>query len=87
MSDESKRELLTELDDEWHTLKHGNPVPGLYVQTGAEIVRVRGSSSGHGDTVYTNYEIVVSDFDGVVGTYRVRAEEAIAKVEEGMAGE
>lgn len=42
--EEQRREVIRELDNEWHTLKHGNPVPGLYPQTGTELVKVRGSS-------------------------------------------
>ncbi len=81
MSDESKRELLTELDNEWHTLKHGNPIPGLYIQTGAETVRVRGNSEVYGNHVVTSYEIVVLDEGKVIGTYTVRAEEDTDEVE------
>ena len=36
--EESKREVMAELDNEWHTLRLGNPVPGLYPQTGAEAI-------------------------------------------------
>jgi hypothetical protein len=70
------REVLSELDNEWHLLRHGNPVPGLYPQTGAEMVKVRGSSRIEGDRSITRYEIVVSDEGTVVGRYWVVADEA-----------
>lgn len=77
MADEqSRREVLSELDNEWHTLKHGNPVPGLYLQNGTETVKVRGSSSETPDGTVTTYEIVVLDEGSLVGRYRVIAEEA-----------
>lgn len=75
--EESKREVMAELDNEWHTLRYGNPVPGLYPQTGAEVVKVRGSSTEVGDQVITTYEIVVMDEGRVVGTYKVVAEEEL----------
>ena len=76
--EEKRRELISELDNEWHTLKHGNPVPGLYPQTRTEVVKVRGSSRVDGETSITTYEIVVSDRGTVVGRYRVVAEETLA---------
>ncbi len=82
MSDETTRELLAELDNEWHTLKHGNPVPGLYLQTGAETVRVRGHSEVIEEQIVTNYEILVLDEGKVIGKYTVRAEELADEVEE-----
>ncbi len=76
MGDEdSRREVLSDLDNEWHTLKHGNPVPGLYVQNGTETVKVRGSSSPTDSGTVTTYEIVVADQGVMVGRYRVIAEE------------
>lgn len=77
MGDEDRRELLSELDNEWHTLKHGNPVPGLYPQTGTETVKVRGSSRVENDRTITTYEVIVLDEGDVVGRYRVLAEERI----------
>jgi hypothetical protein len=74
--DARDRELLSELDNEWHALKHGNPVPGLYPQTGAETVQVRGASRIEGEKAITRYEIVVTDEGVVVGQYWVVAEEA-----------
>ncbi len=82
-----KQELLSELDNEWHTLKHGNPVPGLYPQTGTEIVRVRGESNVVGEQTVTTYEIVVTDGGEVVGRYRVIAEEKVADYATGYSGE
>lgn len=76
--DEDHRELLSELDNEWHTLKHGNPVPGLYPQTGTEVVKVRGSSHLEDDRTVTTYEVIVSERGEVVGRYRVIAEEVLA---------
>ena len=76
--EDSRREVLAELDSEWHTLRHGNPVPGLYPQTGAETVRVRGESHVHGDQTYTRYEIIVTDRGHVVGRYTVVAEEDLS---------
>jgi hypothetical protein len=81
--DEERRELLSELDNEWHTLRHGNPVPGLYPQTGTEIAKVRGSSRVEGDRSITTYEIIVTERGEVVGRYRVVAEEAIADYDVG----
>lgn len=78
--DRGRREVLTELDNEWHTLKHGNPIPSLYPQTGAETVRVRGESQIHGDKTYTRYEIIVSDRGRVVGRYTVVAEEDLSSL-------
>lgn len=75
--DESRREVISDLDNEWHTLKHGNPVPGLYPQTGTEVVKVRGSSRVEGSSTITTYEIVVSDQGIVLGRYRVIAEEQL----------
>ena len=74
--DSRDRELLSELDNEWHTLKHGNPVPGLYPQTGVEVAKVRGSSRIEGEKAITRYEIVVTDEGAVVGRYWVVAEES-----------
>ena len=76
--EEERRELLSELDNEWHTLKHGNPVPGLYPQNGTETVKVRGSSRIENERTITTYEIVITDSGEVVGRYRVIAEEKIA---------
>ena len=76
--EEERRELLGELDNEWHTLKHGNPIPGLYPQNGTEIAKVRGSSRIEDERTITTYEVVVLDRGEVVGRYRVIAEEAIA---------
>lgn len=81
--EEQRREVISELDNEWHTLKHGNPVPGLYPQTGTELVKVRGSSRIEEDQSITTYEIVVSDGGNVVGRYRVIAEEQLADYEAG----
>ncbi len=81
--EEQRREVISELDNEWHTLKHGNPVPGLYPQTGTELVKVRGSSRIEDDQSITTYEIVVSDGGTVVGRYRVIAEEQLADYEAG----
>ena len=71
----AQRELMSFLSGGWHRLKHGNPVPGFYPQTGAETVLVRGSSEVQGALVVTSYEIVVSDQGDVIGRYSVRAEE------------
>lgn len=76
--EDARRELISELDNEWHTLKHGNPVPGLYPQTGTEVVKVRGSSRVETDKTLTTYEIIVSDEGAVIGRYRVIAEETLA---------
>jgi hypothetical protein len=81
--EEQRREVISELDNEWHTLKHGNPVPGLYPQTGTEVVKVRGSSRIEDDQSITTYEIVVSDQGEVVGRYRVVAEEQLADYDSG----
>lgn len=81
--EEQRREVISELDNEWHTLKHGNPVPGLYPQTGTELVKVRGSSRIEDDESVTTYEIVVSDGGTVVGRYRVIAEEQLADYDAG----
>ncbi len=75
--DESSKALLASLDNEWHEIKGWNPVPGLFPQSGAETVKVRGSSEEHGDTTVTRYEIVVVDEGKVVGRYRVVAEEKL----------
>lgn len=72
---ESGKELLASLDNEWHEIKGWNPVPGLFPQSGAETVKVRGSSQEVGDKTVTRYEIVVLDEGSVVGHYRVVAEE------------
>lgn len=81
--EENHKELLSELDNEWHTLKHGNPVPGLYPQTGTEVVKVRGSSRIENDRTVTSYEVIVTERGEVVGRYRVIAEEALADYEVG----
>jgi len=85
--EDSRREVIMELDSEWHRLKYGNPIPGLYPQTGAEVVKVRGSSSVMEDRTVTRYEIVVTDQGKVVGTYKVVAEEALADYSSGYAEE
>lgn len=76
--EEDHKELLSELDNEWHTLKYGNPVPGLYPQTGTEVVKVRGSSRIEEDRTITSYEVIVTESGQVVGRYRVIAEEVLA---------
>lgn len=81
--EEQRREVISELDNEWHTLTHGNPVPGLYPQTGTELVKVRGSSRIEDDQSITTYEIVVSDGGTIVGRYRVIAEEQLVDYEAG----
>ncbi len=83
--EDSRQEIISELDNEWHTLKHGNPVPGLYPQTGTEVVKVRGSSRVEEDGTITSYEIIVSDQGTVVGRYRVVAEEALGDYRAGYA--
>jgi hypothetical protein len=85
--DAQRREVISELDNEWHTLKHGNPVPGLYPQDGTETVKVRGSSRVESDKTITQYEIVVSDAGSIVGRYRVIAEEQIADYRSGYTDE
>ncbi len=75
------REVISNLSSEWHKLKHGNPIPSFYAQTGAETVMVRGSSQVHGGLVVTDYEIVVSDQGEVVGHYTVHAEESVKHIE------
>jgi len=85
--DAQRREVLSELDNEWHTLKHGNPVPGLYPQDGTEQVKVRGDSRIDGDKTVTQYEIIVSDRGVVVGRYRVLAEEQRADYRAGYTDE
>jgi len=77
------REIISNLSSEWHKLKHGNPIPSFYSQTGAEAVVVRGSSLVHGDLVVTDYEIVVSDQGEVVGRYTVHAEESVKHIKSG----
>ena len=77
MSEEGRQELLTSLDNEWHEIKSWNPVPGLFPQTGAETVKVRGTSEEVGDTTITRFEIVVLDDGEVVGHYKVVAEEKL----------
>lgn len=81
MMDEDARELLAELDNEWNTLKLGSPIPGLYVQSGAETVRVKGTSVIKGSKVITEYTVVISDGGKVVGTYEVKATESKQAVE------
>jgi hypothetical protein len=85
-SEDSRREVISELDNEWHTLKHGSPVPGLYPQTGTEVVKVRGSSRVESDKTVTSYEIVITDEGTVVGHYRVVAVEALADYRSGYGG-
>lgn len=85
--DEARREVMAELDNEWHTLRHGNPVPGLYPQTGIETVKVRGHSQVVGDKTITKYEIVVTDEGEVVGTYHVVAEEKLGDFSSGYGGD
>ena len=75
--EQARQELLTSLDNEWHEIKSWNPVPGLFPQTGAETVKVRGSSEEVGEQTITKYEIVVMDEGKVVGHYRVVAEETL----------
>jgi len=76
--EQARQEIISELDNDWHTLKHGNPVPGLYLQTGTETVKVRGSSREENAKTITRYEIVVSDSGTVMGHYRVLAEEILS---------
>ena len=83
--EDSRREIISELDNEWHTLRHGNPVPGLYPQTGTETVKVRGSSRVEDTKTITTYEIVVTDDGVVVGHYRVIAEESFGDYRAGYA--
>lgn len=78
--DEKAKEVISNLNSEWHKLKHGNPIPSFYPQSGAETVMVRGSSEIIDGLVVTNYEIVVTDEGEVVGTYRVKAEERVEKM-------
>jgi len=82
MSNEEAREILPQLDDQWKTLKMGNPIPGLYPQHGAEQVRIKGRSITEGDIVRTEYTIVVSDQGKIIGTYKVTAEESKEMLEE-----
>jgi hypothetical protein len=81
--DLKENEVLAELNNEWNTLKLGNPIPGLYVQTGTEVVRVRGSSQVVGEVILTKYEIIITDNGKVVGSYHVTAEESAEDVERG----
>lgn len=83
MSEENRRELLHELDNEWHELKYGNPVPGLYPQNGTETVKVRGNSRIEDDHTITSYEIAVSADGIIVGRYRVVAQELLADYSQG----
>lgn len=78
--EEQKREVISHLDSGWHRLRHGNPIPSFYPQNGAETVMVRGNSEIVGSLVVTNYEIVVTDEGEVVGTYTVRAEEKVDRI-------
>lgn len=78
--EEKAREVISQLDSGWHRLKHGNPIPSFYPQSGAEVVMVKGSSEIVGGLVITNYQIVVSDEGEVVGTYTVRAEESVEHI-------
>ncbi|MFA7566821.1 MAG: hypothetical protein WCY01_07315 [Alkalispirochaeta sp.] len=82
-TEEQRRELISELDNEWNTLKHGNPIPGLYPQNGTETVKVRGTSWIEEDHTVTQYELVVTDAGKVVGRYRVLAEEVLADYSSG----
>lgn len=77
MPEQAGRELLAELDNEWHTLRHGNPIPSLYPQTGTEVVKVRGASRQDGTQTITTYEVIVTEQGVVVGRYRVVAEELL----------
>lgn len=86
-NEDSRREIISELDNEWHTLRHGNPVPGLYPQTGTETVKVRGSSRVEDTKTITTYEIVVTDEGVVVGRYRVIAEETFGDYRTGYTEE
>ena len=86
-ADAQRKEVISELDNEWHSLKHGNPVPGLYPQTGTESVKVRGTSRIENDHTITTYEIIVSDRGRVVGRYRVVAEEVQADYATGYTDE
>ncbi|HUX21678.1 MAG TPA: hypothetical protein VMW69_10605 [Spirochaetia bacterium] len=80
--DEKAKEVISNLNSEWHKLKHGNPIPSFYPQSGAETVMVRGASEIVGGLVVTNYEIVVTDEGEVVGTYTIRAEESVDKIKD-----
>lgn len=79
--DNPGREIVSNLSSEWHKLRHGNPIPSFYPQSGAETVMIRGSSAVHGDLVVTDYEIVVSDAGEVVGRYTVHAEEELDRIQ------
>jgi len=81
--DSTAKEVISSLGGEWRKLKHGNPIPSFYPQSGAETVMVRGSSEIHGSLVVTTYEIVVTDQGEVVGTYTVRAEEDLSHIHAG----
>ncbi len=80
--DEKSKEVISNLNSEWHKLKHGNPIPSFYPQSGAETVMVKGSSEIVGDLIVTSYQIVVTDEGEVVGTYTVRAEESVDKMKD-----
>ena len=80
--DEKSKEVISNLNSEWHKLRHGNPIPSFYLQSGAETVMVKGSSEILGDLVVTSYQIVVTDEGEVVGTYTVRAEESVDKMKD-----
>lgn len=81
MEDKAK-EVISNLNSEWHRLKHGNPIPSFFPQSGAETVMVRGSSEIIDGLIITDYEIVVTDEGEVVGTYKVKAEERVEKIKD-----
>ena len=80
--DEKAKEVISNLNSEWHRLKHGNPIPSFYPQSGAETVMVRGSSEIVEGRIVTTYEIVVTDEGEVVGSYTVRADERLDRIQE-----
>jgi len=82
MNKDEAWEILPQLDDQWKTLKMGNPIPGLYPQHGAEVVRIKGSSITEGEIIRTEYTIVVSDQGKIIGTYKVIADESREMLEE-----
>lgn len=83
MGEQASRELLAELDNEWHTLRYGNPIPSLYPQTGTEVVKVRGASRQEKEKTITTYEVIVTEAGTVVGRYRVIAEEVLPEPGDG----
>jgi len=80
--EDKAREVISNLNSEWHRLKHGNPIPSFFPQSGAETVMVRGSSEIIDGLIITDYEIVVTDEGEVVGTYKVKAEERVEKIKD-----